>query len=498
MTVNVAGSVPQGTYSIIATGASGTVTASTTVAVHVTPDFAISASPATISLSTGAPSTSTITLTSLGGFSGNVVLSASPISGFSETFSPGTVFLPSGGTAASTFTMGTSGTPSGGAYIVTVTGSGNGLTHNTPISVSYLGDFAISPNSPVTDYCPVIAGTPCNLGGITVTSVNGFTGTVALTPNPSPGLSLTLSSSSLTLSSSTSSATSSLSASATSGGTYTFTVTGTSGSLSHPTATVTVQFYDFSVSLSCGSPGCSYGITQGYTLTDTLTVTSLGSFSGTVNLSVSPGGQTVSLSASTVSLSPGGQPTVTVTITGGSSSGTVTITATCASGSCVSPPQSHSASVPVSISCGCGGGGGSIAYGSLITMASGSQVPVQNLQVGDKMLGYNTATGTYTVSVVNSIKIVDTTNMLIIHTSDGTPFRVDANPHQTLWAKTAAGTIGWTPVTQIKVGDDLWTQNGWVPVTSIEFAPAGNHVMYDIFASGPYFADGYLDPMYKM
>ena len=131
-------------------------------------------------------------------------------------------------------------------------------------------------------------------------------------------------------------------------------------------------------------------------------------------------------------------------------------------------------------------------------MGDGSKVPVQNLEVGDEMLGYDTATGTYTISVVNSITVVDTTNMLIIHTSDGTPFRVDANPRQTLWVKTATGTIGWMPVTQIKAGDDLWTQNGWVPVTSIEFAPAGNHVMYDIIASVPYFADGYLDPIYKM
>jgi hypothetical protein len=130
-------------------------------------------------------------------------------------------------------------------------------------------------------------------------------------------------------------------------------------------------------------------------------------------------------------------------------------------------------------------------------MADGSKVPVQNLQVGAKMLGYDTTTGTYTVSIVKSISVVDTSNMLIIQTSDGTPFRVDANPRQTLWAKTASDTIGWVPVTQIKVGDDLFTQHGWVPVTSIEFAPAGTHVMYDIIASTPYFADGYLDPIYK-
>jgi hypothetical protein len=113
------------------------------------------------------------------------------------------------------------------------------------------------------------------------------------------------------------------------------------------------------------------------------------------------------------------------------------------------------------------------------------------------MLGYDPTLGKYAVSTVKSITIVDTTNMLVIHTSAGTPFRVDANPRQTLWAKAPDGTTAWTPVTLIKRGDQLLTPNGWVQVTSIEFAPAGIHVMYDIIASVPYFADGYLDPMYK-
>ncbi len=144
------------------------------------------------------------------------------------------------------------------------------------------------------------------------------------------------------------------------------------------------------------------------------------------------------------------------------------------------------------------GGGGSIAHGSLITMADGSKVPVQNLKVGDQILGYDTATGKYTLSIVTSIKTVKTGNMLIIHTASGTPFRVDANPAQTLWVKTSSGTIDWLSVTLIKPGDYLYTVNGWTPVTSIEFAPAGNHVMYDITSTTPYFADGYLDPIHKL
>src|SRR5207245_1342318 len=54
------------------------------------------------------------------------------------------------------------------------------------------------------------------------------------------------------------------------------------------------------------------------------------------------------------------------------------------------------------------------------------------------------------------------------------------------------------PVAGIHTGDHLLTPGGWVTVTGIEFAPAGQHTMFDITASMPYFADGYLDPIYKM
>jgi len=131
-------------------------------------------------------------------------------------------------------------------------------------------------------------------------------------------------------------------------------------------------------------------------------------------------------------------------------------------------------------------------------MADGSLMAVQTLHVGDKMLGYDPTTGNFTVATVTSIKAVMTYNMLIISTASGTPFRVDANPRQTLWVKTTDGTIGWVPVTQIEVGDSLYTVHGWTPVTGKEFAPAGQHLMYDITSTVPYFASGYLDPIYKM
>jgi hypothetical protein len=162
------------------------------------------------------------------------------------------------------------------------------------------------------------------------------------------------------------------------------------------------------------------------------------------------------------------------------------------------PIKATSATVTLSwISLPSGGGGGSVAYGSLVTLADGSRVPVQNLKVGDVMLGYNTTSGQFTTSTVLSIKSVSTTNMMIINTQSGVPFRVDANPRQTLWVQTPNGKTQWLPVTLVQPGDDLLTPTGWTAVTSIGFAPAGDHTMFDIVATMPYFTDNYLDPIYK-
>ena len=219
----------------------------------------------------------------------------------------------------------------------------------------------------------------------------------------------------------------------------------------------------------------------------------------TLSTTVSPvvtSGPSGSVSPASVTLRSGGSGSSVLTIStvGTTPTGTYTVTVTGTSG-----PLIRSVAISVYISCGCGGGGGSIAQGSLITMADGSLMAVQTLHVGDKMLGYDPTTGNFTVATVTSIKAVMTYNMLIIRTASGTPFRVDANPRQTLWTMRASdGTLQWLPVTQVQSGDHLLTPGGWVTVTGIEFAPAGQHTMFDITASMPYFAYGYLDPIYKM
>lgn len=107
-----------------------------------TPDFSITPNPSSLTLNPGNSGTVSITITSQGGFTGNVNLTGtiSP-SGPTLSFNPVTVSLASGGSATSTLTVATSSglyssTPTG-SYTVTVTGSGNpSLAHSTTVSVT--------------------------------------------------------------------------------------------------------------------------------------------------------------------------------------------------------------------------------------------------------------------------------------------------------------------------------------------------------------------------
>ncbi len=98
------------------------------------PDFTISSSPISLTIQPGSSGTSTISLSSISGFSGTVSLSssASP-SGLTASPSPTSVSLSSGGSASSTLTV-SSSTPA--SYTVTVTGASGSLSHPTTVTVT--------------------------------------------------------------------------------------------------------------------------------------------------------------------------------------------------------------------------------------------------------------------------------------------------------------------------------------------------------------------------
>ncbi len=499
LAMSIPNSVSSGSYSVTVTATGGGLTRTVNVPLTIGPSFSVSSSPSIVSLQQSgayqqpASGSSTINLASVH-FAGAVSLSATGQSGVTGSLSTTTVNLSSGGTGSSQLTTSVPWNTPIGNYIVTVTAVSGSLSYTTTVTVE-VGNFHIGVSPSVT-----IA--PGGSGSVTVTaySDNSYSGPVSLyiTGGLPSGVTFSFNPQTMTIPSGGSiSSTLTLNvASSTVPGTYTISLQGNSGQWGEGSVFL-LRVADFGVSLSCGSPGCSYALTPGYTVQDTLTVTSLG-FSGTISLSYSGGGQTVSLSSSSVTLSPGGQATVTVTITGGSGSGTVTITGTCSSGLCVSPSQSHTASVYVGISCGCGGGG-SVSAGTLITLADGSQVPVQSLHVGMQLLSYDMTTHQYVITTITKFVAVMTHNQMVIGTSTGKPLIVDQNPAQKLYVKMPDGTVTLMSVTDVKVGYDLFDaiSQTWVPITSIHYENGGNHLMYDIYTTAPgnYIANGYLDPL---
>ena len=104
---------------------------------YATGDFNITANPSSFGepIASG-KLTSTINVTSTGGFSGTVSLSASATNGVTTTFNPTSVTVSSGGSATSTLKIAfdVDCNNIGPGHIVTVTGQSGTLSHNVQIT----------------------------------------------------------------------------------------------------------------------------------------------------------------------------------------------------------------------------------------------------------------------------------------------------------------------------------------------------------------------------
>jgi uncharacterized membrane protein len=127
-----------GTYSVVVTGASGTLTATATIALTVTaPNFTLLFQPATLALPPGLTSSGTVTMTAVNGFKGTVTLSASG--------------LPSGVTAAfgalnssgvSQLTLKATSAAATGSFPITVSGVSGSLTAKASFTLTVVAPTA--------------------------------------------------------------------------------------------------------------------------------------------------------------------------------------------------------------------------------------------------------------------------------------------------------------------------------------------------------------------
>ena len=241
-----------GNYLALVTGASSSLSHSTSVVYHVTnaPTFSVAASPTSLAVNSGVAGTSTITVSPQSGFTGTVTLSVGTNSTeLSCSLSPTMI---SGGSGSSTLSC----TGSAAAnYLAVVTGTSGSLSSQTSVTyhVSPAPDFGLSA-SPTS--LTILQGSS-GRSTVTVTSLNSFTGTVTIAASVSPtGPSTNLNPSTITLTSNGAGSSSlNVTTANAAPGTYRVNVTATSGSLSHSVIiTITIT--------SAGSP--SYALVVSY------------------------------------------------------------------------------------------------------------------------------------------------------------------------------------------------------------------------------------------
>jgi hypothetical protein len=288
------------------------------------PDFTVSGSPASRTVSPGNSASYDIAIAPTGGFAGSVSLAATGLpAGATATFTPNPA------TGSSTMTIATGAATPTGTSVVTIAGTAGSQTRSATVTlVVSQPDFSLAA-SPASQTVSQGASTTYN---VTVTPVAGFNLPVSLdatglpsgaaaafNPNPAGGSS--------TLSITTTSTTPS--------GTYSLTIKGTAGSLVHTTS-VTLVVSGGTPDFTLSATPASLSIIRGATAFYTITVAGLNGFAGTVSLTLSGGpprtptsfSPNPTSSSSTLSIPTRGPGSYTLTITGTSGAKTHSVNVT--------------------------------------------------------------------------------------------------------------------------------------------------------------------------
>jgi uncharacterized membrane protein len=272
-----------GYYTLQITASGGNLTRYADVQIDIIgPDFSINANPYSLSVHAGTSATSTISLASIDGFQGNVSLSVLGFYiGVKGTLANDNLTLASGGTATTTLSVNIPLNESAGFYQILVNATSGRLQHTAYISVQVIApDFSIQASPLQLTLKPGQSAVTT----ITLTSVNGFNGTVNLSAFSVAGISWTFSETSvmLTPNNSTNIVLNVTATSEASGQTAFLDIYGNSGNLFHYTTVyVTIPGPSFSL-----GPVQTATIPQGGSGSTAIPVNSVNGFTGNVTLSI--------------------------------------------------------------------------------------------------------------------------------------------------------------------------------------------------------------------
>jgi hypothetical protein len=421
--------------------------------------FKLAPSAASLTIAQGSVGSDTINITDSGGFAGAVTLAASGLpSGVTATFGTN----PTTGSSVLSFTAGSSTSCIvGGVYPVTITGSSGSLSATTTILLTIATPapaFTLSPSSPSLTLTQGSSATDT----ISVPGTSGFTGSVTLAASGLPsgvtasfGTNPATTSSLLTL---TASSTATI-------GAATITITGTSGcTTASTTILLTVnQGGGFTLKPSASALSIILGGGAG---TDTITVTDISPFTGSVTLAASglPSGVTAVFGAnpttgsSVLTLTAGcatpiGTSIITITGASGSLAATTTISLTVVT----SASGSYSLStVPAALSIADGSSG----TVTITPTASACFTGSVNLAASGLPSG---VTATFSVNPTTSSSV-----MTLAASNSATAGTYDVTVTGTSGALTASTTVALTITPPIKTGfacSILYTVSAQSPTT---------------------------------
>lgn len=338
LNITTTASTPAALYNLVisATDGAATRTAPATLAVDPVGDFALTISPQSQSVIPGSNIGYGVTLSSSGGFSGIVVLSVSGMpAGATATLSPSSVQT----SGLVSLSISTSPNTPGGTYTFTVTGADGPLVHTATGTLVVLApDFSLSA-SPSSQ--PVQTGLSVSYS-VTLSPVNNYAGTVGFSVSGLPsGATATFSPTSLTGSGTT---TMTVATSAgTPAGSYPLVITGSDGVLSHSVSVTLVVTLAPTPDFSISAPG-SITVKRNSSGSETVTITGLNGFTGTVGFSISGLPNLVTAKFNPASVTGSGASTLTFTVDHREQQGIYPLTVTGTSG-----PLTHSTNVTLTV-----------------------------------------------------------------------------------------------------------------------------------------------------
>jgi len=319
-----------------------------TVSVTEAPDFQLSISPTTRTISPGDSAEYTVSLIRTGGFASSVALSISGLPDEADGF-----FDPESirGSETSELTIDTTSDIAAGDYTFTVTGTGGGKTRTktAKLVLSVVSDFTLD----VTPQSQIASPAQSVIYVVTVTSQNNFNSPVVFSLSGYPtGLTWSFNPASVTppKNGAQTSVLTLVVASSVVQGSYTLTVTGAGGGLTHNKQIVLTVGVGADFSLSAEPSTLS--VTVGSGGTSTIRVTSINNFNSQVSLALSSVPSGISASLNPVLVIPQANgfaiSILTVNVPAGAAGGTYTLLVTGTSGS-----LSRAATVTLNVRSGC-------------------------------------------------------------------------------------------------------------------------------------------------